>query len=196
VKKDRHLFWELFRSTLKISAFTFGGGYVIVSLMRKRFVDQLGWIDENEMLDMIAIAQSSPGPIAVNASVMVGYHMAGIQGALVAVLGTILPPMVIIALITVFYQQFRENEWISAMMQGMTAGVVAVIAGAVVDLGHNIVKGRSALQIVLMIGAFVAVFFFKVNILWVILVCAAVGFAHGEWRAHMQGKGAVGGEVP
>ena len=92
--------WKLFVSTLYISAFTFGGGFVIVTFMKKKFVDQLHWIDEAEMLDLTALAQSSPGAIAVNAAILVGWRVAGFAGMLVAVLGTILPPMVILTAIS------------------------------------------------------------------------------------------------
>ena len=97
---------NLFLSTLYLSAFTFGGGYVIVTLMKKKFVDQYHWIEENEMLDLVAIAQSSPGAIAVNGAIVVGYKLSGILGALVAILGTVLPPFVILSVISVFYKAF------------------------------------------------------------------------------------------
>lgn len=84
---------KLFLSTFELSACTFGGGFVIIPLMRKKFVEELGWIEEEEMLDLTAIAQASPGAIAVNASIMLGYHIAGIPGAILAVLGTVLPPI-------------------------------------------------------------------------------------------------------
>ena len=80
-----HKYRTLFLSTLKLSAFTFGGGFVIIPLMRKRFVEQLHWIEEQEMLDLTAVAQSSPGAIAVNASILVGYHVAGVAGALLSI---------------------------------------------------------------------------------------------------------------
>ena len=83
----------LFLSTLQLSACTFGGGFIIIPLMRKKFVEELHWIDEQEMLDLTAIAQSSPGAIAVNASILVGYHVAGVAGALLTVLGAVLPPL-------------------------------------------------------------------------------------------------------
>ena len=105
-EKDPKLFWTLFWSTFQLSAFTFGGGYVIVPLMRKRFVEGLGWIDENEMIDLIAIAQSSPGPIAVNASIIIGYRIAGISGALCTILGTVLPPLIILSLISLVIRPF------------------------------------------------------------------------------------------
>ena len=99
-KKMRLL--KLFWSTLYLSAFTFGGGYVIVSLMKKKFVDELGWIDEEEMLDLVAIAQSTPGAIAVNGAIVVGYKLEGIIGVIAAIAGTIIPPFVIISVISFF----------------------------------------------------------------------------------------------
>ena len=103
-----HKYKKLFFSTFQLSACTFGGGFVIIPLMRKKFVDELGWIDEDEMLDLTAIAQSSPGAIAVNASILVGYHVAGFLGAMLTVLGTILPPLIIISIISMFYRAFRD----------------------------------------------------------------------------------------
>ena len=90
-KNNGHLLRSLFLSTFYLSAFTFGGGYVIVTLMKQKFVDELHWIDEDEMLDLVAIAQSAPGAIAVNGAIVVGYKLAGVTGLLTAVLGTALP---------------------------------------------------------------------------------------------------------
>lgn len=118
---------KLFLSTFELSAFTFGGGFVIIPLMRKKFVEELGWIEEQEMMDLAAIAQSSPGAIAVNASILVGYHTAGIPGAMLTVLGTVLPPLIIISVISLFYQAFRDNAIVNLAMSGMLCGVAAVI---------------------------------------------------------------------
>ena len=101
---------QLFVSTLYLSAFTFGGGYVIVTLMKKKFVDTLHWIDQDEMLDLVAIAQSSPGAIAVNGAIVVGYKIAGIPGLLVSILGTVIPPFIIISAISVFYEIFQSTS--------------------------------------------------------------------------------------
>ena len=95
-EEKRKIYQKLFTSTFQLSACTFGGGFVIIPLMRKKFVEELHWIEEQEMLDLTAIAQSSPGAIAVNASILVGYHVAGISGALVTLIGTVLPPLIII----------------------------------------------------------------------------------------------------
>ena len=99
-KTNAAILWKLFTSMFVLSSCTFGGGFVIVSLMKKKFVDELDWLDEDEMLDITAITQSSPGPLPVNASVIIGYRMAGLIGSLTAILGTILPPMIIISLIS------------------------------------------------------------------------------------------------
>lgn len=179
MKRDSRLYLKLFFYTFILSAFTFGGGYVIVPLMRKRFVENLHWIDEQEMLDLISVSQSSPGPIAVNASLMVGYHMGGIPGALIAAFGTVLPPMVIISAISFFYQQFRDNAYVSAVMRGMQAGVATVICNVVIDMGHSVLKNKSMLSAFLMLSVFVAVYFFKVNVIWVILICALIGLING-----------------
>ncbi len=136
------ILWKIFMSTLYLSAFTFGGGYVIVTLMKKKFVDEYHWIGEDEMLDLVAIAQSSPGAIAVNGAIVVGYKLAGIPGALVAILGTILPPFVIIAAISVCYNVFRSNFFVAQMLSGMQAGVGAVIASVTYDMGKSHRKGE------------------------------------------------------
>ena len=94
---------KLFFSTLYLSTFTFGGGYVIVSLLKNKFVDELGWITQDEMMDLVAIAQSTPGSIAVNGAIVVGYKIAGIPGILVSILGAVLPPFVILTIISAVY---------------------------------------------------------------------------------------------
>ena len=167
--------WKLFISTLYLSAFTFGGGYVIVTLMKKKFVDDLHWIDEKEMLDLVAIAQSAPGAIAVNGAIVIGYKLAGIAGILTAIAGTVIPPFLIISILSVGYQTFRNNQIISLMLEGMQAGVGAVIASVTYDMGAGIVKKKDALSYVLMAGAFTASCVFGVNVVYVILICGIVG---------------------
>ena len=174
-KNKFKILWQLFKATFTLSAFTFGGGFVIVSLMKKKFVEELGWLEEDEMLDITAIAQSSPGPIPINASVILGYRMAGIAGTLVAILGTALPPMIVISLISVFYTQFRENQVIATALRVMRAGVAAVIFDVVINLAKNVVKTKRALYIGLMTVAFIATVVFDVSAMLVILVCLAIG---------------------
>lgn len=168
---------KLFLSTFKLSACTFGGGFVIVPLMKKRFVEELGWIGEDEMLDMIAIAQSSPGAIAVNASILVGYHVAGFPGAMLTVLGTVLPPLIIISIISLFYQAFRDNAIVNMAMAGMLCGVAAVICDVVLTMAGSVLKKKRILPVLVMLGSFIAVRFFSVNIILIILVCGMIGAA-------------------
>lgn len=175
---------KLFLSTLYISSFTFGGGFVIVTFMKKKFVDELHWIDEQEMLDMTALAQSSPGAIAVNAAILVGWQVEGLLGMGVAVLGTIIPPMLILSVISLFYNAFSTNTYVALVLKGMQAGVAAVILDVVCDLGGKVVKTRSPLYIGLMIVAFAANFVFNVNVILIILAAAALGVV----RVLLQGR--------
>lgn len=169
------MLWKLFKATFLLSAFTFGGGFVIVSLMKKKFVEELHWLEEDEMLDITAIAQSSPGPIPINASVILGYRMYGVIGSLVAILGTALPPMIIISLISVFYTQFRSNRVIAVALQVMRAGVAAVIFDVVINLAKNVLNTRRLLYVLLMVAAFVCKVFLGVDAAVLILCCLGVG---------------------
>jgi chromate transporter len=175
MKKDLKFYLKLFASTFLLSAFTFGGGYVIISLMRKKFVDQYKWIEENEMLDLTAIAQSTPGAIAVNASILVGYRMAGIPGALLTVFGTVLPPLIILSVISIAYTAFRDSVMVGYTLRGMQAGVAAVIIDVVINMIHNVTKEKKKFPILLMLAAFVAAFVFDVSVIIIILVCGVLG---------------------
>ena len=167
--------WRLFWSTFQISAYTFGGGFVIIALMRKKFVDKMHWIEEQEMLDLTAIAQSSPGAIAVNAAILVGWRVAGFIGMVTAVLGTIIPPIAIISIISLFYKAFAANRYVALMLTGMRAGVAAVILDVAVGMGTGVVKSKSVLRIVMLCAAFVAAFILDVNAVVIILVALVVG---------------------
>lgn len=173
------LLMKLFFSTLYISSFTFGGGFVIITLMKRKFVDEQHWISEEEMLDITALAQSSPGAIAVNASILVGWRIAGALGMFVSVLGTILPPLIILSVISFFYNAFITNPYVLMLLKGMQAGVAAVIFDVVVSLGKNVVKQRQLILIIIMITAFAFTFFLHVNVAYIILATAAVGLVLG-----------------
>lgn len=166
---------KLFFSTLYISAFTFGGGFVIITFMKKKFVDELHWIDDEEMLDLSALAQSSPGAIAVNAAILVGWRISGFIGMIIAILGTIIPPMLIISVISFFYAAFAANTYIALILKGMQAGVAAVILDVVCSLGSDVIKTRNIVYYLVMISAFIATAFFSVNVIYIILAAAVVG---------------------
>ncbi len=166
---------KLFFSTFYLSAFTFGGGYVIITLLKQKFVDELHWISEDEMLDLVALAQSSPGPIAVNGAILVGYKLAGIPGVLTSVLGAVIPPFVILTLISSFYTVFKSNLIIKTLLTGMKAGVAAVIMSVVFDMMTGVTKSKDPALVIVMIAAFLANFVFHINVVFIILLTAAFG---------------------
>lgn len=173
--KSSQIYLKLFTITLTLSACTFGGGFVIISMMKQKFVERLHWLAEEEMLDMTAIAQSSPGALGVNIAIVVGYRIKKFWGAVVCTLGAILPPLVIISIISIFYNQFKDNTYIAIALQVMRAGVAAVIFDVVIDLALNIFRTKSALWVVIMALAFIATCFFKVSAIIIILCCGAIG---------------------
>ena len=176
------LYLKLFKSTFFLSMFTFGGGYVIVPLMEKKFVNELGWIDEDEMLDLIALGQSSPGPIAVNTSILIGYRMAGVPGAMVTVLGTIIPPLVIMTALAYIYLAVRDNAIVNNVLLGMQAGVAAIIVNVVYNMGKRIVVQKKVIPILVMIAALIAGIGFQVNILWLLLFSGIIGALTTIWK--------------
>ncbi|MFR6332280.1 MAG: chromate transporter [Eisenbergiella sp.] len=171
---DAKTLWTLFKSMFVLSACTFGGGFVIVSLMKKKFVEELQWLDESEMLDITAITQSSPGPLPVNASVIIGYRMGGILGSLTAILGTIIPPMLIISVISLFYTEFRTNTYIAIALQVMRARVAAVIMDVVWNLASTYVKQGDSWNDGSVFWRYLLP---GVNAMVIILVCLGIGLA-------------------
>ncbi len=166
---------RLFVSMLYISAFTFGGGFVIITLMKRKFVDELKWIEEQEMLDLTALAQSAPGAVAVNAAILLGWRSAGLAGTIAAVIGTVLPPLVILSMISFFYAAFAANPYIALLLRGMQAGIVAVIMDLVCDLIRSILREKSIISSLLLIVSFAAAFFYKADPVYIILVAIIYG---------------------
>lgn len=175
MKKGLKIYLTLFFSTLQISAFTFGGGFVIIPMLRSKFVNSLNWIEDDEMLDLIAIAQSTPGAIAVNASVLIGYRIAGIKGAITTIFGTVLPPLVILSVISVFYAAFRDNTVVGYVLKGMQAGVAAVIIDVVITMAHNVIKDKRIFPVLIMILAFVLTYFLSINVIYIVIICGVIG---------------------
>jgi chromate transporter len=174
--KKLKLYLSLFRITFSISAFTFGGGYIVIPMMRKYFVNDLELISEQELLDMAAIAQSTPGAIAVNIAVLVGYRISGIIGAIISCIGTVLPPLLILSIISFFYKAFRDNRVISAILKGMEAGVAATIVDLVIDMGQGVLKEKNLLLTLMVPMAFLASFIFNINVLVIIIFCSILCF--------------------
>lgn len=189
--KKLKLYFTLFRITFSISAFTFGGGYIVIPMMRKYFVQDLKLISEQELLDMAAIAQSTPGAIAVNIAVLVGYRIAGMTGALISCIGTVLPPLLILSTISLFYKAFRDNRIISALLKGMEAGVAATIVDLVIDMGQGILKEKNWLLTLMAPGAFLASFIFNINVLAIIMFCSLLCFVQTYIKSR---EGGIQGE--
>lgn len=175
ITQNKKILLQLFLSTLYISTFTFGGGFVIVSFMKKKFVDQLHWIEEQEMMDLIALAQSSPGAIAVNAAILVGWRVSGFFGMLISVLGTILPPLVILSIISVIYRTFITNPYVTLLLKGMQAGVAAIIFDVVYTLGLKVIHENHFYSLFIILIAFISSFILKINIILILIFSIIIG---------------------
>ena len=171
-----HPYVSLFIKMLTISAFTFGGGFVIISMMRRTFAQKLKWLDDQEVLDMTAIAQSAPGALGVNSAIIFGYRIARIPGVVVSLTATVIPPLVILSVLAFFYKQFIGNPVAQTVMQVLRAGVAAVIVDVVIDLASNVIKSKDVLNLILMVAAFFALTVFRVSSLAIILIALVIGF--------------------
>ena len=176
--KNRNILWILFRECFLLSSFTFGGGYVIIALMKKKFVDEMHLLTEDEILDITTIAQSGPGAVAVNASLLLGYKIKGAIGALTTVVATILPPMIILTVISYFYDAFISNVLIANILNCMTAVVAAIILDIVLSMLMSIFKAKKISQYISLVIAFFFVFVYRINILYLILMGIGMGIIY------------------
>ena len=159
----------LFGINLFISAFTFGGGYVVIPMIKKYYVEEKQLFDEEELMDIAAIAQSSPGAIAINMSALAGYRVAGWQGLLISCIAAILPPLVILSVVSAVYSLIRDNRIISAALKGMEAGVAALIVDLIIDMYALIIKEKQLFYICMVPAAFILNYIFHVNVAIIIL---------------------------
>lgn len=175
-ERGRHFYRALFCSTFLISAFTVGGGFVIIPLLKAKYVDEYGWLEDKETLDLVAIAQSMPGIVAVNSAILLGYRMAGIPGALTALSATILPPLITLSIIAQAYEAFATSPIVRLALKGMQCGATALIVNVAVDLVQKQCKGGWTIPLFILIATFIANFFFGVNLMILIVVDALAGF--------------------
>ncbi len=164
---------QLFLTFLKIGGFTFGGGYAMIPLIQREIVEKKGWITQDDILDIFAIAESTPGPIAINSATFVGQRVAGFAGAVAATLGVALPSFVIISVIAFALRQFQNIRAVRWAFCGIRAGVLALIVKALFSMYNQCAK--SALSYVIMAGAFAAAAFTKINVIFVIIACGVLG---------------------
>ena len=163
--------WELFLSFSKIGAFTFGGGYAMIPLIQREVIDNKGWIDRSEFLDMLTLAQSAPGPISLNTSVFVGYRRAGYAGAAAALMGVVVPSFTVILLIALFFTGVRDNAVVDAAFKGMRPAVVALIVVPVISLA----RGMHWSMIAVVDLSAVLVWRFGISPIYLIIIAAAAG---------------------
>ncbi|MBQ8868811.1 MAG: chromate transporter [Oscillospiraceae bacterium] len=163
----------LFATFFKIGAFTFGGGYAMIPLIQKEVVENKKWISDSDILDIIAIAESTPGPIAINSATFVGYKVAGVFGSFCATLGVVLPSFVVISIISVVLREFSSLAAVQFAFRGIRAGVLALILKALISMYKQCPKG--AVSYVLMALAFVFAAFTEINVIFVLIGCAVFG---------------------
>lgn len=166
----------LFFIFLKLGLFTFGGGFVIIPLMHTEMVEKRGWISDDDIMDILTIAESTPGPISINASTFIGYKVRGFWGALVSTAGLVLPSLIIISALAYVYHQIVEIPLINHAFRGILAAVVILIASATLKLGKKVQP--TLFNLLLLLAAFVASFIFKVNAIYIILAGAVIGISY------------------
>ena len=171
---------ELFLTFAKIGAFTFGGGYAMIPLIQREVAENKKWITDKDLLDVIAIAESTPGPIAINAATFIGNRVAGVSGAICATLGVVLPSFLVILAISYVFEAFRHIKAVEYAFWGIRAGVTALILKAFFTMFKQCRKDW--LSILLMVLAFACVVFFKINAIFVILACAVIGIISFQLR--------------
>lgn len=170
--------WQLFKTFFQIGLFTFGGGYAMIPLIQARVVEQKGWIAEEEFVDLIAVAQSCPGVFAVNIGIFVGYRIRRTAGAMMCMLGAVLPSFVVILAIALCFQHFRENVWVDHFFRGLRPAVVALIAAPVFKMGRMARLRVSTLWIPLL--AALAIWLWGVSPVYVILLAGLGGYLYGR----------------
>lgn len=167
---------SLFLTFLKIGAFTFGGGYAMIPLIQKEISEKKKWISDNDILEVVAIAESTPGPIAINSATFVGYKVCGFFGALLSTVGVVLPSFLIILVIATVLREFRDYKVVRYAFFGIRAGVLALIIKALISMYKQCKK--NTVSYILMALAFIAVAVFDINVLIVILSCALTGLVY------------------
>lgn len=170
----------MFGSFFKIGLFTFGGGYAMVPIIQREVIDHRGWVDRDEFIELLTLAQSAPGPIALNTSVFVGYKMRGYAGALAALLGVVVPAFTVILIVAIYFAQFRENVYVNAAFKGMRPAVVALIVSPIVSLS----RGMGAWKYALAAAVALFVWWSGVSPIWLIIVAAGVGVAIELYNSH------------
>ena len=173
-----NIYWESFKTFFKIGMFTLGGGYAMIPIIEEEVVNRHRWVDKEEMLDLIAIAQSCPGVFAINISIFVGYKLRKVRGAIATALGTALPSFLIILAIAMFFHQFEDNRYIAAMFRGIRPAVVALIAVPTFNLGKSAQLNRFTMWIPVVSA--LLIWLLGVSPIWVIILAGLGGYIYGR----------------
>ncbi len=171
----KEMYWQLFKANFVISAFTIGGGFVIIPLMKAKVVDEFHWLSDEEALNLAAIGQSAPGLVAVNTAIGIGYRVGGLKGALVGVLATALPPLITLTVVSYAYTAVATNQYIQYALKGMQCGATAILINVVYDLLLKQWKKKLVLPFVLIVGTIVAHLGFHIDLMYCLLVNAIIG---------------------
>ena len=169
--------WRLFLTFLKIGAFTFGGGYAMISIIEHEVINRRGWIARHDFLDLLTLAQSAPGPISLNTAVFIGYRMRGLRGALSAILGAVIPSFVIILCVAILFTDVRHNPWVDAAFRGMRPAVVALIVAPILSLS----RGMHAALYLVIIASAVSVWWLGWSPIYILMAAAAGGIGWQLW---------------
>ena len=176
--------WEVFTYFFHISWFTFGGGWSIVAQMQKDYVEKKQELTDEELLDIVSVGRSLPGTMIGNVAYLFGYRQAGILGGVLSVVGMVLPPMIILSVLTYCYVLFQENIWVAKMLGGVRAAVVPIILSAAIKLSKGAFPEKICYA--LCIGGCVLNLVFGVNCVVVILLGVATGLIIGKWKEAAQ----------
>ncbi len=182
MNQNKKTYFWLLLINLFISTFTFGGGYVVVPMVRRYFVNQKSYFTEEDLMSMAAVAQSTPGAIAVNLSALAGYHVAGIAGAVISCVASIIPPLVILSLVSAFYTAFISNVIVAAVLKGMQAGVAALIVDLIIDMCSMILKEKSLFLSAMIPVAFLANFVMGINVALILIICCFLCLLRVVWK--------------
>lgn len=179
--KKEHTLWELFWTFLKIGALTFGGGLAMMPIMRKEVVDKKQWVDDEDILRILVISESTPGVFAINSATFIGYKIAKFKGSLLATIGVILPSFIIISIISLFIIQFKEIELVAYAFYGIQAGVAILILKAAITLSHKI--HFTIFSIVILIASVAISLFTEISVIYVLLVSALLAILFGYFES-------------
>ena len=172
-----NIYWDSFRTFFKIGIFTLGGGYAMIPLIEEEVVNKKQWVSKDEMLDLIAIAQSCPGVFAINIATFIGYKLNKVRGAIATTVGTALPSFLIILAIAIFFSQFKDNRYVAAMFRGIRPAVVALIAVPTFRLGQRAQLNRFTLWIP--VACALAIWALGISPVWIIIIAGIAGYIYG-----------------